>query len=105
MPYNSDLTIVKRDILKIDGTEDDLTLTQFQLSAYAEVNNILKFFGFTVPLSSPDQNVKDAENYFLASYYKERENLAEAQKLYDRGKNFLQQFIDAEKNQPYLGRV
>lgn len=96
-PYNSNLIVVKRDLLKIDDTADDDTLRQMQLSAFAEINNILKFFGFNVPLSSPDQNVKDAENYFLAAYFREREDSAEAEKLYARGKAFLQKYMDAEK--------
>lgn len=96
MPYNSDLTGIKQ-ILRITDTNSDSELTACQASAYAEVNNVLKWNGFDVPVASPvDQNIKDAENYFACCYFREREDSVEAQKLYARGKTFLQAYIDGE---------
>jgi hypothetical protein len=95
MPYNADLTVIKQ-ILRITDTTSDAELTACQASGYAEVNNILKWNGFSVPLSSVDQNVKDAENYFACAYFREREDSVEAEKLHIRGKAFLQAYIDGE---------
>jgi len=96
MPYNADLNVIKQ-ILRITDSSSDTELTACQTSAYAEVNNILKWNSFDVPIASPvDQNIKDAENYFACAYFREREDSNEAQKLYVRGKAFLQAYVDGE---------
>ena len=93
------LDAVKR-ILNIDedDVESDEQLTDCQVSAHGEVNNILKSHGITTPLTSPDQNVKDAENYFAASYFRERNDSAEAEKLYNRGLHFLETYMAADES-------
>ena len=86
-----------KEILRISDTKSDTELTNCQASAYAQVNNILKFHGFTIPLSSPNQNLIDAENYWAAAFFREREDSTAAEKWYKRGQAFLQDFIQAEK--------
>jgi len=108
MPYNADLTRVKQ-ILEITDALADTELTADQAAAYAEVNSILKFHGFTVPLAAASDDVKEAEAHIAASKFRGRRHSAtardEADKFYLEGQRALMRYVEAEKYQPYLGRV
>jgi hypothetical protein len=108
MPYNANLTRIKQ-ILEITDALPDTELTADQAAAYAEINSILKFHGFTVPLASPSDDVKEAEAYIGASKFRGRRHsataLTESEKFYAEGQRALTRYIEAEKYQPYIGRV
>lgn len=99
MPYSTKADV--KPILGIDATDTTYD-TEFDAcitSADGLINSILKFHGFTVPLTGTiPQNIKDASKYFAAAYFRERRApLGEVNKLYNRAMDFLNAYIQAEK--------
>jgi len=90
-----------KTVLQIDLTETtwDSEITDCITSADGLVDSILKYWSFSVPLSSPyPQNVKDASRYFAASYFRERRGPSgEVSVFYNRAMDFLNAQIRAEK--------
>lgn len=103
MPYSS-LSEVK-EVLQITETTWDTELSNCITSADGLIDSLLKFEGFSVPLSSAPQNVKDASANFAAWLYQRRRSPAAAEVFWEEGNRFLQAYIDAEKGQPYFGRA
>jgi len=108
MPYNADLTRIKQ-ILEITDSASDTELNADLAAAYVDVNNYLKKKGFTVPLASSTDAAKEAEAYWAAAKFRDRRHTAtskdEAERYRAEGLRGLNEFVEAEKNQPYLGRV
>jgi len=105
LPYNSDLTRVK-DILE-NPSGADAELNRDLAAAYAEVNSILKYHGFTVPLASAPEDVKEAEAHIAAGKFRSRRHtstaLKEAEVFYGEGYRALMKYVEAEKYQPWFG--
>ena len=106
MAYSS-LAEVK-EVLRIDiaDTGSDSELTICITSADALIDNILKYWGFTVPLSPTPTAINNASKHFAAWIFRMRgAPPAEAQPLFKLGMQFLDAYVDAEKRQPYVGMV
>lgn len=90
-----------KPILDIDATDTtyDTELDACITSADGLIDSILKFHGFTVPLTGTiPQPVKDASRYFAASYFRERRGPSgEVSVFYNRAMDFLNTYIQAEK--------
>jgi len=85
--------------IDINDTTYDTELDACITSADGLIDSILKFHGFTVPLTGTiPQNVKDASRHFAAAYFRERRAPpAEVNKLYDRAMSFLNAYVQAER--------
>lgn len=97
-----------KEVLQIDVSETswDNEITICITSADGLIDSILKYWDFSVPLSSPyPQNIIDASKYFTAWLFKQRRDPAGAPDFWEEGNRFLQAYIDAEKRQPYFGRA
>ena len=90
-----------KSILDVDATDTtyDTELDACIASADGLIDSILKFHGFTVPLTGAiPQNVKDASRYFAAAYFRERRGpSSEVSVFYNRAMDFLNAYIQAEK--------
>lgn len=90
-----------KPILGIDATDTtyDTELDACIASADGLIDSILKFHGFTVPLTgATPQNVKDASRYFAAAYFRERRGPgSEVSVFYNRAMGFLNAYVQAEK--------
>lgn len=94
-----------KEVLQISEVTWDTEIAACITSSDALIDSILKYHGFSVPLSSTPQNVDDASKHFAAWMFRRRRDPAGAQVFWDEGDKFLRAYIDAEKNQPYLGRT
>jgi len=99
MPYSTKADV--KTVLGIDATDTtyDTELNDCITSADGLINSILKFHGLTVPLTGTiPQNIKDASKYFATAYFRERRAPpGEVNKLYNRAMDFLNAYIQAEK--------
>ena len=90
-----------KPILDIDASDTtyDTELDACIASADGLIDSVLKFHGFTVPLTGTiPQNMKDASRYFAASYFRERRAPPEeVNRLYHRAMSFLNAYVQAEK--------
>jgi len=101
LPYSTKAEV--KEVLSIDAAETkwDIEIDGCITSADGLVDSILKYHGFSVPLSSTPQNVKDASKHFAAWMYRRRRDPAGSQAFWDEGNRFLQAYIDAEKEIPF----
>lgn len=85
-----------KEVLQISADEEtwDNEILSCVTTAEGFVDSILKAHGFSVPLSTVPQNVKDAAKYFAAYYFMERRApQEELNKFYDRAQDFLSRYI------------
>jgi phage gp36-like protein len=94
-----------KEILQIEETSWDTELTNCIASADGLIDSILKYWSFTVPLSTVPQNIQDASAHFAAWMFRKRRDPAGAVVFWEEGNRFLQAYIDGEQNQPTLRRV
>jgi len=75
-------------------------LTDDQEAAYDEINNLLKGWGFSTPVTATD-NIKDAEAYIAASKFRGRRHtetaLREAEAFQAEALRILQNYKDADE--------
>lgn len=98
MAYNTKADL--KPILGIDATDTtyDTELDECLTSAYSVVNSFYKSHGFSVPFSSPHQNVKDHERYLAAWLFRRRRAPpSEADVLYEMAMKFAGAYLQAEK--------
>ncbi|MFQ6080747.1 MAG: hypothetical protein ACE5OW_03650 [Candidatus Bathyarchaeia archaeon] len=89
-----------KPILDIDASDTtyDTELDECLTTAYGFVNSFYKSHGFSVPFSSPHQNVKDMERYLAAWLFRRRRAPpSEADVLLDMAMRFADAYIQAEK--------
>lgn len=94
------------EVLRIDIADDtsDSELTICITSADALIDNILKHWGFSVPLSPTPAAINNASKHFAAWIFRMRGSPpAETQPFFKLGMQFLDAYVDAEKNEPYFG--
>jgi hypothetical protein len=94
-----------KEELQIAEVTWDTEITNLIPFADAYVDNLLKYAGFSVPLSSTPKSVEKASNLFIAWMFRLRRDPAGSKAFFNEANDVLQKYIDAEKNQPYLGRV
>jgi len=94
-----------KEELQITESTWDTEITNLIPFADAYVDNLLKCAGFSVPLNPTPKSVEKASNLFIAWLVRLRRDPAGSKAFFDEANLFLQKYVDAEKNQPYLGRV
>lgn len=84
--------------IQASDTTYDTELDECLTSAYNLVNSLAKIQGFSVPFSSPHQNVKDTERYVAAWLFRRRRAPpSEADVLWDMAMKFWDTYVQAEK--------
>jgi len=89
-----------RPILGLTDETYDTELTECLTSAYNLVNSIAKASGFSVPFSSPHQNILDFERYVAAWLFRRRRAPpSEADVLWDMAMKFWTAYLEAEQEE------
>jgi hypothetical protein len=93
-----------KEVLQITETTWDTEIANCITSADSLIDSLLKFEGFSTPLSPTPQNINDTSKHFAAWLFRKRRNPAGAQAFWEEGNRFLQAYIDAEQ-EPHFGRT